>query len=50
MYIGKEAIAVVGGLLVSNFAFRSKPKNLKTIFAGTNILAVLMMIANIFMN
>lgn len=43
-------VAVVGGLIGSRFALRSKPKNLKTIFAGTNLLAGMMMIANIYMN
>ncbi len=39
--------AVVGGWLGSKYAIRSKPKNLKKIFAVTNLLAAIIMIVNI---
>lgn len=39
--------AVVGGLIGSRFALRSKPKHLKKIFASTNLLAGFMMLAQI---
>lgn len=42
-------VAVVGGLLGSHFALKSKPKNLKKIFATTNLIASLVMIANILL-
>ena len=43
-------IAVIGGLLGSKFALKSKPKNLKQIFAVTNLLAGIMMLLNIITN
>jgi len=41
-------IAIIGGLLGSKYALKSKPKNLKKIFAITNLLAAIIMIYNIF--
>lgn len=41
-------VAVVGGLLGSKYAIKSKPKNLKKIFAITNLLAAITMIISIF--
>lgn len=40
-------VAVVGGLIGSKYALKSKPKNLKKIFAFTNLLAAIVMIINI---
>ncbi|MFA7109627.1 MAG: sulfite exporter TauE/SafE family protein [Sphaerochaetaceae bacterium] len=40
-------VAIVGGLIGSKYALKSKPKNLKKIFAVTNLLAAVMMIINI---
>lgn len=40
-------VAIIGGLLGSKFAIKSKPKNLKKIFAITNLLAAIVMILNI---
>jgi len=40
-------VAIVGGLLGSKYALKSKPKNLKKIFAITNLLAAIIMIFNI---
>jgi len=40
-------VAVVGGLIGSRYALKSKPKNLKAIFAATNLLAGLVMIIKI---
>lgn len=40
-------VAVVGGLIGSKYAIKSKPKNLKKIFAVTNLLAAIIMIINI---
>ncbi len=40
-------IAVVGGLIGSKYAVKSKPKNLKIIFAVINLLAAIIMIINI---
>lgn len=42
-------VAVVGGLVGSRFALKSKPKNLKAIFAVTNLIAGLVMIVNILL-
>lgn len=39
-------VTIVGGVLGSRFALRSKPKNLKRIFAYTNWLAALFMLFN----
>jgi hypothetical protein len=39
--------AVIGGWLGSKYAVKSKPKNLRTIFAFTNLLAAIIMIFNI---
>jgi uncharacterized membrane protein YfcA len=41
-------VAVVGGLIGSKFAIKSKPKNLKKIFAVTNLVAAIVMMINIF--
>jgi len=38
--------AVLGGIVGSKFALRSRPKSLKTIFACTNWLAAFLMIFN----
>jgi len=40
-------IAIVGGLIGSKFSVKSKPKNLKLVFAATNLLAAVLMIYNI---
>ncbi|SHK59198.1 hypothetical protein SAMN02745883_02413 [Caminicella sporogenes DSM 14501] len=40
-------IAIIGGLIGSKFAIKSKPKNLKLIFATTNLIAAILMIINI---
>jgi uncharacterized membrane protein YfcA len=40
-------IAVLGGFVGSRFALKSKPKNLKKIFAVTNLVAGVIMIVNI---
>ncbi|OJF77420.1 MAG: hypothetical protein BKP49_00030 [Treponema sp. CETP13] len=40
-------VAIVGGIVGSKFAIKSKPKNLKTIFAITNLIAAGVMIINI---
>jgi hypothetical protein len=40
-------VAVLGGLLGSRMALKSKPKNLKSIFAVTNLVAGIVMVANI---
>jgi uncharacterized membrane protein YfcA len=40
-------VAVVGGLIGSKYALKSKPKNLKKIFAVTNLIAAVAMIINI---
>jgi len=40
-------VAVIGGLIGSKYALKSKPKNLKKIFAVTNLIAAIMMIINI---
>ncbi|MDY0235112.1 MAG: sulfite exporter TauE/SafE family protein [Gudongella sp.] len=40
-------VAVIGGLIGSKYAIKSKPKNLKIIFALTNLLAAIIMIVNI---
>lgn len=40
-------VAIVGGLIGSKYALKSKPKNLKKIFACTNLLAAIVMIINI---
>jgi uncharacterized membrane protein YfcA len=39
-------VAVLGGIVGSKFALRSRPKSLKTIFACTNWLAALLMVLN----
>jgi uncharacterized membrane protein YfcA len=39
--------AIIGGLVGSKFALKSKPKNLKKIFAITNLIAAIVMIINI---
>lgn len=40
-------IAIIGGIIGSKYAIKSKPKNLKKIFAFTNLLAAILMIINI---
>jgi len=40
-------VAVLGGLIGSKFAIKSKPKNLKKIFAVVNLIAAVVMIINI---
>jgi hypothetical protein len=40
-------VAIAGGLIGSKYAIKSKPKNLKKIFAVTNMAAAIMMIADI---
>jgi uncharacterized membrane protein YfcA len=40
-------IAVIGGLIGSKYAIKSKRKNLKKIFAVTNLIAAIIMIINI---
>lgn len=40
-------VAIVGGLIGSKYAIKSKPKNLKKIFAATNLVAAIIMIINI---
>jgi uncharacterized membrane protein YfcA len=40
-------VAVAGGLIGSKYAIKSKPKNLKKIFAVTNLLAAIIMMFNI---
>lgn len=41
-------VAIVGGLIGGKLALKSKPKNLKFIFAITNLAAGIMMLINIF--
>ncbi|MFA9398014.1 MAG: sulfite exporter TauE/SafE family protein [Clostridiaceae bacterium] len=40
-------VAIIGGLIGSKYAIKSKPKNLKKIFAITNLIAAIIMIINI---
>jgi len=40
-------VAIIGGVLGSKYAIKSKPKNLKKIFAVTNLIAAIAMIINI---
>jgi len=40
------AIAIIGGVIGSKFALKSKPKNLKKLFAYTNWLAAIIMFIN----
>lgn len=47
MAIPLTIVAVVGGLIGSKYAIKSKPKNLKKIFAATNLVAAITMIINI---
>ena len=42
------AVAIVGGVIGGKLAVKNKPKNLKRIFAITNLAAGIMMIINIF--
>jgi uncharacterized membrane protein YfcA len=44
------AIAIVGGIIGGSFALKSKPKNLKKIFALTNLAAGIIMIISILIN
>jgi len=39
-------VTIIGGLIGSKFALKSKPKNLKKLFAYTNFLAAIIMIVN----
>lgn len=41
------ALAIIGGFIGSKLALRNKPKNLKKIFAITNLVAAVIMIVNI---
>ena len=41
-------VTIVGGIVGSKFSLKAKPKNLKKLFAYTNWLAALFMIANAF--
>jgi len=43
-------IAVIGGIIGGKFALKSKPKNLKQIFAITNLVAGIIMIINIIVS
>lgn len=43
-------VAVLGGFLGSRFAIKSKPKNLKAIFAITNLIAGFIMLINIIIS
>lgn len=40
-------VAIIGGVIGSKYAIKSKPKNLKMIFASTNLIASIAMIINI---
>jgi hypothetical protein len=40
-------VAIIGGILGSKYAIKSKPKNLQKIFAGTNIIAALLMLLSL---
>lgn len=40
-------VAIVGGIIGSKCAIKSKPKNLKSIFAVTNLVAAVVMIINV---
>ncbi|MDC7237576.1 MAG: sulfite exporter TauE/SafE family protein [Sphaerochaetaceae bacterium] len=40
-------VAILGGIIGGKFALKSKPKNLKKIFATTNLIAAIIMIINI---
>ncbi len=42
-------LAILGGIIGGKFALRSKPKNLKNIFATTNLVAGIIMMISIFM-
>lgn len=44
------AVAIAGGIMGGKFALKSKPKNLKKIFALTNLAAGIVMIVNIITN
>ena len=41
-------LALIGGLIGGKLALRNKPKNLKVIFALTNLIAAIVMLINIF--
>ncbi len=43
-------VAIMGGIIGGKFALKSKPRNLKRIFAITNLAAGLTMIINIIVN
>jgi uncharacterized membrane protein YfcA len=47
MALPLSVVAVIGGFIGSKYAVKSKPKNLKKIFAITNLIAVAIMIMNI---
>jgi len=47
MAIPLMIVAVIGGIIGSKYAIKSKPKNLKKIFAVTNLVAAIVMIINI---
>ena len=48
--IPMACVAVVGGVLGSRFALKTKPKNLKTLFAVTTLAAAVFMAANAFLS
>ncbi len=41
-------VTIIGGIIGGKFALKSKPKNLKRLFAYTNWIAALFMIFNAF--
>ena len=47
MALPLSLVAVIGGFIGSKYAVKSKPKNLRKIFAVTNLIAVAIMIMNI---
>ena len=42
-------VAIIGGILGGKLALKSKPKNLKKIFAFTNLFAGVLMLINILL-
>jgi len=41
------AVAIIGGIIGGKLALKNKPKNLKKIFAVTNLVAGIIMVINI---
>ena len=41
------AVTVIGGLLGGKYALKSKPRYLKQLFAGTNVIAALLIVVNL---